>query len=249
MTINEYRKKLKKLNDEQFNKFKKAFGGDYKTREEYVRDFVHNPKHERRICQLLRLKTEEEKNTIVVRYAASSALVSAIAAVLAVLFSHHVWSQSEATRKPILMVTDSKCIGKLNREDKKLEINLRIILKNVGKYPADNVRLQVWYAPLDKPEKLEKSRDETMANVFYPECIFTWTPTLVLGLSTNGEKFETKKHKMFFYVKLDYNDRFHETRKYTNDIYLVYETGSGSIGSATVEMKKVFQKYLDEIKH
>ena len=249
MTINEYRKKLKKLNDKQFNKFKKDFGGDYKTREEYVRNFVDNPKHERRICQLLGLKTKEEKNTRAIRYSASSALISAIAAVLAVLFSYYVWSQSEATRKPILMVTDSKCTGKLNREDKKLEINLRIIFKNVGKHPADNVRWQVWYALLNKPERLEKTRDETMANVFYPECTFTWKPTLVLGLSTDEEKFKTKKRKIFFYVKLDYNDRFHETRKYTNDIYLVYETGSGFIGSATVEIKNVFQKYLDEIKH
>ena len=248
MTINEYRKKLNKLNDNQFGKFKEDFGGDFKTREDYIRNFVDNPQHERRICQLLKLKTEEEKKARATIYSASSALISAIAAIIAVLFSYYVWSQNESTRKPIIMITDSKCTGNFNSENKELKIKLKVTLKNIGKHPAKNVRMRTWNALLDKPEEFNKSRDEKMANVFYPECIFTWTPTLTLKFNADKENFKIKKNKMFLYVKLDYTDSFYETQKYTNDIYLVYEIGSGSIGSATVETKKMFQKYLDEIK-
>ena len=63
MTVNEYRDALGRMTDDEFMAFKKQFGGDYKTREEYVRSFVDNPNHERRLCDLLDLKTESEKLT------------------------------------------------------------------------------------------------------------------------------------------------------------------------------------------
>jgi len=249
MTIDEYREKLKKLNDDKFNKFKEDFGGDLKTREEYVRNFVDNPKHERRICQLLKLKTEEEKITRATTRATIAAIISAVAIAASVVLSLYIWYQGEFTRKPIITIAESKCTGKLNSNDEVLKINLRIMFKNIGQHPADNFRMQVWAAPLNKPEYLVKTRDSTLPNVFYPENIFTWKPELSVSLEGKGERFKAKKDKIFFYVKLDYNDRFHKTRKYNNDIYLIYEIGSGSIGSATVEDKRIFQKYLDAIKY
>ena len=63
MNTEEYRKKLSELTDDQFKSFIEDFGGRDKTIEECVRRFVDNPQHERRICQLLGLITEAEKNT------------------------------------------------------------------------------------------------------------------------------------------------------------------------------------------
>ena len=61
MTITEYQSGLDALDDDEFAAFRSNFGGSFTTREQYVDDFVHNPEHERRICQLLGLTTEEEK--------------------------------------------------------------------------------------------------------------------------------------------------------------------------------------------
>lgn len=73
MTIAEYQEALDALDDCGFANYRSAFGGDFSTRQQYVDDFVHHPAHERRICQLLGLRTEEEKLT-------EAALVSAKAA-------------------------------------------------------------------------------------------------------------------------------------------------------------------------
>ncbi len=73
MTVADYKSALDALDDEGFAEFRTAFGGSFTTRQQYADDFVHHPEHERRICQLLGLRTEEEKlNT--------AALVSAQAA-------------------------------------------------------------------------------------------------------------------------------------------------------------------------
>jgi len=63
VTLEEYDKKLRELSDEEFKKFNHDFGGGQKTIEERLREFTNNPTHERRICQLLGLKTEGEKLT------------------------------------------------------------------------------------------------------------------------------------------------------------------------------------------
>ena len=82
MTIDEYKQKLNELDDEQLKKFNDEFGGGQKTREERVREFVHDPKHERRICQLLGLKTEDEKLTEAAVKSAKAAAISAKTAVI-----------------------------------------------------------------------------------------------------------------------------------------------------------------------
>lgn len=61
MTVTEYQLTLGGLDDLEFTTFRTDFGGGLATRQQYVDDFVHHPEHERRICQLLGLKTEEEK--------------------------------------------------------------------------------------------------------------------------------------------------------------------------------------------
>lgn len=63
MTTSEYAAALDALDDAAFLAFRSDFGGDFTTRRQYVDDFVHHPDHERRICQLLGLKTEAEKLT------------------------------------------------------------------------------------------------------------------------------------------------------------------------------------------
>jgi hypothetical protein len=63
MTLQELDEKLRSLSNEELQKFNDDFGSGQKTIEDRVREFVDDPRHERRICQLLGLRTEEEKLT------------------------------------------------------------------------------------------------------------------------------------------------------------------------------------------
>ena len=63
MTLQEYEEKLREITPEEFQKFNVDFGGGQKTVEQRIREYVDHPEHERRICQLLGLKTEAEKLT------------------------------------------------------------------------------------------------------------------------------------------------------------------------------------------
>lgn len=79
MTITEYEKALIKLEKEgKFAAYRTDFGGTATTVEAYVRSFVHAPEHERRICQLLQLPTQEERQVKATRMAGWGAVLSAV---------------------------------------------------------------------------------------------------------------------------------------------------------------------------
>jgi hypothetical protein len=61
MTPEEYRDRLARCADAEFEKFNAEFGGGPLSREERVREFARDPRHERVIAHLLGLKTEEVK--------------------------------------------------------------------------------------------------------------------------------------------------------------------------------------------
>lgn len=87
MTLEEYEKRLRELTNEELQKFNNEFGGGHKTIEQRVREFVDYPQHERRICQLIGLKTEAEKLTDAALRSANAADQSATSARLSMICS------------------------------------------------------------------------------------------------------------------------------------------------------------------
>lgn len=87
MTLKEYEERLSELTVEELHKFDNDFGGGQKTIEQRVREFVGHPEHERRICQLLGLKTEAEKLTNAALKSANAADQSAASAKLSMIWS------------------------------------------------------------------------------------------------------------------------------------------------------------------
>jgi len=87
MTLEEYEERLRELTIEELQKFNNDFGGGQKTIEQRVREFVDHPEHERRICQLLALKTEAEKLTNAAIKTANAADQSAASAKLSMIWS------------------------------------------------------------------------------------------------------------------------------------------------------------------
>lgn len=80
MTVAECSTALDALTDEQFTAFRQRFGGSYTTRQEYVDHFVHHPEHERLLCQLLRVDSEQDKLTAATVSSARAAAASASSA-------------------------------------------------------------------------------------------------------------------------------------------------------------------------
>lgn len=88
MTLQDYEEKLRGLSPVQLQKFNDDFGGGQKTIEERVREFPsYSEKNERRICQLLGLKTEAEKLTDAALRSANAAVQSAASAKRSVFWS------------------------------------------------------------------------------------------------------------------------------------------------------------------
>jgi len=87
MTIEEYRTALEDLSPENLKLFTEDFGVTEKTIEQIVRDFVDNPTHERRICQLLALRTEDEKMTVAALRSATASEQSASTAKYSMILS------------------------------------------------------------------------------------------------------------------------------------------------------------------
>jgi hypothetical protein len=87
MTLQELDEKLRSISPAELKKFNDEYGGGQKTVEERVREYVDCPIHERRLCQLLGLKTESEKITEATVNSADAAKKSASSAKLSIIIS------------------------------------------------------------------------------------------------------------------------------------------------------------------
>jgi hypothetical protein len=87
MTRQEYEEKLRGLGHVELQKFYDDLDGEQKTIEGRVREFNSHPEYERRICQLLGLKTEAEKLTDAALRSANAAVQSAASAKRSVFWS------------------------------------------------------------------------------------------------------------------------------------------------------------------
>ena len=73
MTVSEFKAILEGMSEQEFLDFRKEFGGDFTSLEGYVGNFVHDPKQERRLCQILGVPSEDEKLTGAAMESAQSA--------------------------------------------------------------------------------------------------------------------------------------------------------------------------------
>jgi hypothetical protein len=87
MTLSELTAILDSMTDSEVSQFCSEFGGGDRSRSAIVREFVDHPEYERRICQLLGARTQEEKMTDAAVCSARSARWSMIWAFVGVAIS------------------------------------------------------------------------------------------------------------------------------------------------------------------
>ncbi|MCX5875800.1 MAG: hypothetical protein NT087_05820 [Deltaproteobacteria bacterium] len=85
---------LQKMSPENFDAFVEKFGGDAKSANTIIRNYIDHPEWEPRLCQILGFSTEEERRTqsillsaVSARWSAIAAAISAIISLLALLFA------------------------------------------------------------------------------------------------------------------------------------------------------------------
>jgi len=94
MNRHELENALRKMSSEEFDAFVKEFGGDAKTPDTIIRNYVDHPEWEPRLSQILGFLTEEERRTQSIlrssasaRWSAIASTISAIIALVAFLFA------------------------------------------------------------------------------------------------------------------------------------------------------------------
>ena len=87
MNRQELENTLRKMSPEGFVAFVKEFGGDAKTPDTIIRNYIDHPEWEPRLCQILGFLTEEERRTQSVSRSAASARWSAIAATISAIIA------------------------------------------------------------------------------------------------------------------------------------------------------------------
>lgn len=176
--------------------------------------------------------------------------ISAITAMLAVVISLWIHWQTRQlltpTERPIISTVDSKCKGIVNNDTAELEITLNTIIKNVGKHPAENMKVRVWGAPLEEPNNLKMCREFTLADLFFPDIQVTLSNRITIQ-PKSFDRLKYQKKKVFLYVRIDYNDAFKAKMKYTQGFHMVYEIGKGFISGATIKEKEIFESSLKEV--
>ncbi len=108
MNRQELENTLRKMSPEDFVAFVKKLGGEDKTRDTIIRNYIDHPEWEPRLCQILGFLTEEERRTQSIlrsssaaRWSAIAATISAIIALLALLFTLGFGKTCEKSAQPV----------------------------------------------------------------------------------------------------------------------------------------------------
>ena len=173
-----------------------------------------------------------------------SILVAMLAVGASVLIHWNTWQLLVPTEKPIISPIDSNCKGMLNKETGKVEITLKLVMKNVGKHPASNLRIRAWGALVDEPNDLKIVRDVTMADPLYPNISCTLPSTISVKPKMTGDELSLPKGTAFYCIRMDYRDEWFRENADTQYFHLVYEIGRGVLEGASVEVKEKFESYL-----
>ena len=182
-----------------------------------------------------------------------SALFAGIAVVAAIIIHCQTRNLLRPTERPIIAAIKSKCTGKLINDNNALDINFNLKFKNIGKHPAEKLRMRIWIAPIKQPTQLTSIFDETVANRIYPETDFDWNKHIIWKLPfiyspEEGKTLDSLKNRpqVFLYFRLDYYDGFSLMKMRPDELYFAYTLGKVSAGHATIEQKQKFQHYINK---
>lgn len=162
-----------------------------------------------RIINWIKDRRTEKYTKIGVYTTCISALTAMVAVFVSILIHWQTRQLLAPTERPIISAVDSKCAGNINNDTGMLEIILNLVVKNIGKHPAENIKVIVRGATLENPNDLKNYNEFTLVDQFFPDTQATLSNKINIQL----KKLKDQQKKVFLYVRMDYKDAFMAERK------------------------------------
>lgn len=179
-----------------------------------------------------------------------SSIISVASALLAFGFSVFVYATTRKllrpTERPMISLFENKAQGESLKNPPRVKTGLLFLFKNIGKRPAQNLRVRAGVAPKSSPERFRNVTDASVANRIDVDSIFNWNQTFEQGVELQGVA-QLKEIELYIYILLTYEDCFEPRKKYCDEFWLTYTTGRAAVGQATVQEKMTLEPYVKSI--
>ena len=129
-----------------------------------------------------------------------AAIISAASAILTFLFSIYVFFRSRKLliplERPIIDISENKCVGSLSDDKNLLQINFLSIFENVGKHPASDIRIRIGMTRAENPMEFRNYVDVTAANEIRPNTKSNWDQRISVPVKVENEIVSLPKNRI-----------------------------------------------------
>jgi len=188
-------------------------------------------------------------------------LISALAVLLALIFSIYNYCQTKKLLKPherpIISITEHAVNATFieapipGLKDKPIAHNkflLKFKFKNIGKHPAENFKILVAFGPMKSCDNM-KVKETSVANRIDYGFEYDYLFDLHAIEIKDGRQIRLENEEFFIYVLLKYKDAFSTKKKpFCDEYFYTFLPENKSATFATYEQKSKFYPYVEKLK-
>jgi len=166
--------------------------------------------------------------------------VSAISALIAVVFAIVIYFLTRRKERPVISLTESKVESSLET------VHLFLEFKNVGKNPALKVKIHMYGCPRGDTLMIKKMGSIHIVNQKDPGISFSWRVE-VKPVYYSIELDNDESAGFLFYIELTYQDIF--TKKdYRNELWFIHKKGEHELKDMDIKDYRNMEKEIREMK-
>lgn len=183
------------------------------------------------------------------RYLPSESWISALSALLALVFSIYVWYRADSlmhpTQRPIISLSDVKHHARILEDPPRFIAKIHYMMKNIGKHPAINLRVRLGgTVDPQRPNNFKMIMDTTSANRIDPDGQVGFSHTETQETTKENGNTLGKNNLAFLHVFVTYADAFDPSKKYYDEYWLEYETKDGAPSNASEQEKLILLPFV-----
>ena len=171
--------------------------------------------------------------------------ISASSALIALCFSIYVYYETRTllkpTERPILSMPEVNV--KKNEEGNKVKWNIRFVCQNIGKNPANNLRIRIAFCQKGNEQSLKQVKDITSANRVDPGIKVIFPSTISQNYKREDGKNVIERVEAYLYVLVTYDDAY-TNKHFDDEYYLQYTSGKSTISHTTTQVKMLLKPYV-----
>jgi len=183
-------------------------------------------------------------SAIAVVFSAITAAISAGAAFYTACMYRKTHKLMIATERPVIDLR-SENIGTEAAKvisDNGNAIDISTTFKNVGKHPAEEIKVKAIITPMKKPDAFKKCRDISSANQLFPEATIEWF--INMQDIPYEEMSKTGTDELLIYILINYRDGFNSSSSYQNEFFIIYSMEHEDIRYARLDERKYCDKLM-----